>query len=181
MTGPTPLPALPPARGAGQYRVTVVCTGNICRSPTADVVLNTLLAEAGLGRAVSVDSSGLAGWHVGEGMDQRSAAHLARAGYDPGRHRVRQISPGWHERYDLVLAMDEGHRRDLRAQAGRAGADEADLARIRLFGDFDPVDPGGEVPDPYYGGDLGFQEVLTMVERTSGAIVAALEREHAPR
>lgn len=176
-----PVVELPGRRRPGPYLLTVVCTGNICRSPTADVVLNALLADAGLEHLVRVGSSGLGDWHVGDPMDRRSAAQLARAGYDPTRHRARQIAPDWPGRYDLVLAMDRGHLRGLRAQARLAGAGEDDPARVRLFRDFDPVGPGGEVPDPYYGGAQGFEEVLTMVERTSRAIVAALEREHASR
>jgi len=77
--------------------------------------------------------------------------------------------------------MDSGHLRDLRAQARAFGAGQAELDRIRLFGDFDPVHPGGEVPDPYYGGDQEFREVLIMVERTCATIVAALQRERAAR
>lgn len=173
--------ALPAPRNGTDYRIAVVCTGNICRSPTADVVLNALLADEGLDRQVAVDSSGLGGWHVGDRMDPRSARHLREAGYDPSRHRARQIAPGWPSAYDLVLAMDHTHLRDLRAQARRAGASAEELDRVRLFGDFDPVEPGSEVPDPYYGGDQDFEEVLTMVERTGRAIVAALRQGLASR
>ena len=169
---------LPEPRTPGRYRITLVCTGNICRSPTADVVLNALLADVGLDARVLVDSYGLGGWHVGDGMDPRSATTLARAGYDPSAHRARQLPEDWPDRYDLVLAMDAGHLRDLRSQAGRYGAGEG---AVRLFRDFDPIGPGGDVADPYYGGPQGFEEVLAMVERTSAAIVSALEREHAPR
>ncbi len=165
---------LPPQRTDGRYRVTVVCTGNICRSPTADVVLSVLIAEAGLGDLAEVDSYGLGDWHVGGGMDDRSARALAAAGYDPDGHRARQLPRGWADDYDLVLAMDDGHLDDLRAQAAAAGhpADQ-----VQLFRDFDPVDPGGNVADPYYGGPDGFEEVLAVVERTSAAIVTALSRD----
>lgn len=170
---------LPDARAAERYLITVVCSGNICRSPTADVVLNDLVARAGLADRVAVDSAGLGGWHVGDPMDPRSAACLTAAGYDPTRHRARQLDLDWTARYDLVLAMDHGHLRDLRAQARRDPA--AEPARIRLFRDFDPVGPGGEVPDPYYGGHDAFEEVLTMVERTGRAIVAALRADRERR
>jgi low molecular weight protein-tyrosine phosphatase len=171
--------SLPPAHRPDRYRITVVCSGNICRSPTADVVLNQLVVRAGLEDRVHVDSCGLGGWHVGDGMDRRSAAHLAEAGYDPSGHAARQIPRTWWDSYDLALAMDGGHLRDLRAQLPTAGRhDHADLAaRVRLFGDFDPVDPGREISDPYYGGPKGFEEVLAVVERTSVALVAALTRE----
>jgi low molecular weight protein-tyrosine phosphatase len=162
---------LPAQRTSGRYRVTVVCSGNICRSPTADVVLGALVEDAGLGDLVEIDSYGLGGWHVGDGMDPRSARTLAAAGYHPDGHRARQLPRRWVDDYDLVLAMDDGHLRDLRSLAAATG-DAAD--HVRLFGDFDPVDPGRAVDDPYYGGPDGFEEVLAVVERTSEAIVTAL-------
>jgi protein-tyrosine phosphatase len=166
--------ALPARRTTGAYRITIVCSGNICRSPTADVVLNAMLADAGLGDSVLVDSFGLGGWHVGDPMDPRSAAALARAGYRPDGHRARQLAPGWADRYDLVLAMDQGHLRDLRAQSRATGSNDD---HVMLFARFDPVDPGSDVADPYYGGHDGFEEVLGVVERTSAAIVSVLRRE----
>ena len=155
---------LPPPRTSGRYRIALVCLGNICRSPTAHVVLEERLAEAGLADRVEVASSGTGGWHVGKPMDERAAATLSAAGYDPTRHRARQWDATWPEAYDLVLVMDEANLADV---GGRR-------TRIGLFRDLDPVDPGGEVPDPYYGGADGFEEVLAMVERTSDAIVRAL-------
>lgn len=168
---PVTPPALPPPRQPGRYALAFVCTGNICRSPTADVVLVHQIAAAGLADLVTVASCGLGGWHVGDGMDPRSARQLARAGYDPTRHVASQITPSWLTTYDVLLAMDRGHLTELRAMA--AGKDEV-TARLLLFGDFDPVTPGVEVPDPYYGGDHGFQEVLTMVERTCDRLVGAV-------
>jgi len=155
---------LPPARAPGSYRIELVCLGNICRSPTAHVVLEARLADAGLDR-VEVSSSGTGDWHVGHPMDRRAAATLTTAGYDATRHRARQHDPT--EGVDLVLAMDDANLGDL---GGRTD-------RIRKFRDFDPAEPESDVPDPYYGGDDGFEEVLTMVERTASAIVAALRHE----
>ncbi|MFN8192912.1 MAG: low molecular weight protein-tyrosine-phosphatase [Nocardioidaceae bacterium] len=168
------MPAIPEQRTSGPYRIQVVCLGNICRSPTAEVVLEELLDRAGLASRVSVDSSGLGTWHVGEAMDRRSASELLAAGYDPSQHAAAVLPRDWAEVYDLVLAMDRSHVEDLREQVAH---DPDATARVLMFRDFDPVDPGSDVPDPYYGGDHGFQEVLTMVERTSIAIVAALQRE----
>jgi protein-tyrosine phosphatase len=156
--------SLPPARIPGRYRIALVCLGNICRSPMAHVVLERRLADAGLDDRVEVASSGTGGWHVGNPMDSRAAATLTAADYDASRHRARQYDATWPEAYDLVLVMDEANLADV-----GGGTD-----RIRLFRTFDPVDPGGEVPDPYYGGPDGFEEVLEMVERTSDAIVTAL-------
>jgi protein-tyrosine phosphatase len=161
MTARTDLPEpLTPDR----YHLEVVCLGNICRSPTAHVVLEQRLADAGLADRVRVTSSGTANWHTGKPMDHRSAAALSGAGYDPTRHRASHYSgPG---SIDLVLVMDESNLADV---GGRT-------ERVAMFRDFDPVEPGSAVPDPYYGGDDGFQEVLAMVERTSDAIVSSLQR-----
>ena len=159
---------LPSARRPGRYHVAMVCLGNICRSPMAHVVLDERLAEAGLGDVVEVSSAGTGGWHVGDPMDRRAAATLTAAGYDASRHRAQQ----WDARADgddadLVLAMDAQNLADL---GGRSD-------RVRLFRDLDPREPGSDVPDPYYGGDSGFEEVLAMVERTVAALVAALQSE----
>ncbi|MGN0062597.1 MAG: low molecular weight protein-tyrosine-phosphatase [Nocardioides sp.] len=164
MTASRATPALPAQQTTGPYRITMACLGNICRSPVADVVMNDRLVSAGLDGAVAVDSCGTAGWHVGKSMDDRSAATLTAAGYDPTRHRAQQFRREWLLERDLVLAMDRSNLADL------GGASE----RVRLFRDFDPLGPGGEVPDPYYGGAQGFEEVLAMVERTCDALLASL-------
>lgn len=153
---------IPPPRTPGRYAVAVVCLGNICRSPMADVVLQQRLAGTG----VEVCSAGTGDWHVGQPMDARAAATLKARGYDPSRHRAQQATPDWTGRFDLVLAMDEQNLRDLGGPTDR----------IRLFRDFDPEGPG-EVPDPYYGGEEGFEEVLAMVERTADALAAELAQE----
>ena len=159
------MPAVPLQHGEGPYRIALVCLGNICRSPMAHVVLEGRLADAGLAEHVEVASSGTGGWHVGNPMDPRAAATLTAAGFDASRHRARQYDATWPEAYDLVLVMDEANLADVGGRTDRVG----------MFRDFDPVDPGGAVPDPYYGGDDGFEEVLAMVERTSDEIVTALE------
>ncbi len=156
-------PELPAPAGA-PYRIGLVCLGNICRSPMADVVLNELVDRAGLASAVDVSSSGTGGWHVGQPMDTRAAATLLAHDYDPSSHRAQQFDAGWFGR-DLLLVMDEDNLADVRAIG---------TGSVRLFRDFDPVGTG-EVPDPYYGGPDGFSRVLQMVERTSIALVAELE------
>lgn len=157
-------PPLPPPSGT-PYRIGLVCLGNICRSPMADVVLTELVDRAGLSADVEVSSSGTGGWHVGQPMDTRAAATLLADGYDPSEHRAQQFDAGWLG-HDLLLAMDDDNLADVRRQGGSDGA-------VRLFRDFDPVGTG-DVPDPYYGGPDGFAEVLQIVERTSIALVAAL-------
>ena len=156
--------SLPPPRVPGRYAVALVCLGNICRSPMAHVVLEDRLETAGLGDRVVVHSSGTGDWHVGRPMDRRAAATLTAAGYDPSRHRARQYDPSWAQELDLVLAMDAANLADL---GGRS-------ERVWLFRDLDPGEPGAEVPDPYYGGSDGFDEVLAIVERTSEHLVAEL-------
>ncbi|MCW2759200.1 MAG: protein tyrosine phosphatase [Nocardioidaceae bacterium] len=160
---------LPAALGAGPYRIGLVCLGNICRSPMADVVLTELVDRAGLTDEVVVDSCGTGGWHVGQPMDRRAAATLLAADYDPSSHRAQQLDPDWFA-HDVLLAMDADNLADVQAMAPPSYGD-----RVRLFRDFDPVGTG-DVPDPYYGGPDGFDEVLAMVERTGIAIVATLER-----
>jgi len=155
---------LPVPREPGRYRIALVCLGNICRSPMAHVVLEARLADAGLGDLVEVTSSGTGDWHVGNPMDRRAAATLTAAGYDATRHRARQYAATSARHVDLVLAMDHDNLRDLGGVS----------PRVMLFRDFDPVGTGGDVPDPYYGGDAGFEEVLTMVERTSASLAGLL-------
>jgi protein-tyrosine phosphatase len=164
-------PSLPPPRHEGRYAVAFVCLGNICRSPMADVVLTQLVDDAGLAGRVTVASCGTGGWHVGDPMDRRAAAVLLENDYDPSAHRARQFDEGWLETHDLVLCMDEDNLSEVVGVVPPGGPE-----RVRLFRDFDPVDPGSEVPDPYYGGEQGFEEVLSMVERTCRSLVAQLQR-----
>ncbi len=165
--------ALPPPRTAGRYRVALVCLGNICRSPIADVVLRDRVAAAGLGDRVEVVSAGTGDWHVGHPMDERAADTLRAEGYDGSAHRAQQIPAAWLAEQDLLLAMDAQNLADIRLVG------QVDDGRLRLFRDFDPAGPG-DVPDPYYGGDDGFRDVLTTVERTCDALVEALADALAP-
>lgn len=160
------MPVLPEPHTPGRYRIALVCLGNICRSPMAHVVLESRLADAGLADRVEVASAGTGGWHLGKPMDSRAAASLSAAGYDPSRHLAQQYDASWPTTYDLVLVMDGANLADVGGRQGRVG----------MFRDFDPEDPGGEVPDPFYGGDDGFEEVLAMVERTSDAVVEELRQ-----
>lgn len=157
------------------YRVAVVCLGNICRSPIADVVVNALLEEAGLRDDVEVTSAGTGSWHVGEPMDSRAASVLTHAGYDASTHRARHFDADWHD-HDLILVMDHDNLADVLAELPPDRHH-----RVRLFRSFDPeVEPAADpadvpgVPDPYYGGADGFEEVLAIVERTAHRLVAEL-------
>jgi len=128
-----------------------VCTGNICRSPTAEAVLRARAADAGL-EGLRVDSAGTHGYHVGEPPDPRTVAAAARRGYDLAPLRARKLSPSDYADFDLLLAMDRGHLRLL-----ENGRPPGSPARLRLFLERD-------VPDPYYGGAEGFEEVLDLIE-----------------
>lgn len=163
---------LPPPRDPGSpYTIAMVCLGNICRSPMAQVVLTEKLRRVGLGSDVEIRSCGTGDWHVGEPMDHRAAAALSARGYDPSLHRAAHFDATWLEVSDAVLAMDRANLRDIHAVAG----DQAQLDRVRLFRTFDPeADHNAEVPDPWYSGPDGFDDVLAMVERTTDVLVERL-------
>jgi protein-tyrosine phosphatase len=154
------------------YRIVFVCLGNICRSPMAEVVMRRLLADTGLDGRVEVSSAGTGDWHVGERADPRTVAALRRGGYDGGSHRARQFDPDWFDDHDLVLAMDSSNLADLRRLAPPDAAD-----RVRLLLSFDPESEGTDVPDPYYGGDRGFDDVLAAVERACRRLLDHLRAE----
>jgi protein-tyrosine phosphatase len=143
--------------------VVTICSGNICRSPMAEKVLRAALADAGLADRAEVTSAGVGPWHVGEPMDPRAADTLAARGLDI-EHVARQIDADTVAA-DLVLAATVDHVRDL-IDAG-VPAD-----RVRLLRSFDPDAPeGAEIPDPYYGGPDGFDEVLAMIEAAAPGVV----------
>ncbi|MFE9771133.1 low molecular weight protein-tyrosine-phosphatase [Streptomyces sp. NPDC005931] len=155
------------------YRVCFVCTGNICRSPMAEVVFRARVAEAGLEGLVEVDSAGTGGWHEGDGADPRTVTVLEEHGYD-AVHIARQFDPSWFSRLDLVVALDSGHLRALR----RLAPTERDAAKVRLLRSFDPAtDDDLDVPDPYYGEADGFDACLEMVEAASVGLLAAVRAQ----
>ena len=152
-------------------RILFVCTGNICRSPTAEGVFRHLVAEAGLADRIATDSVGLEGWHVGNPPDPRSTRAAAGRGIDISDLRARKLAPEDFDRFDLLLAMDEGHHRDMlrRAASARQG-------RVRMFMEAAAGHPAPSVPDPYYGGDDGFESVLDMIEEGARAWLRELKR-----
>jgi len=169
MTGARPAPV------RQRIRICFVCLGNICRSPTAHGVMVRLVAEAGLGAAIEVDSAGTAAYHVGELPDERSREAARRRGIEL-THRARQFTAADLDRFDLVVAMDGDnlsrlHR--LRQLAGGRGHPP-----IALLRSFDPTAAAGaEVPDPWGGGDGGFEDVLDQCERACAGLLDHL-REH---
>jgi protein-tyrosine phosphatase len=163
-----PSEALSAATLAG-VRILFVCMGNICRSPTAEGVMRHLLAEEGLEDAIELDSAGTGGWHAGDPPDRRATA-AARARGIALDGAARQVRPTDFEDFDLILAADRENLEDLRAIAppGTEG-------KVRLLREFDPGCEGApdlDVPDPYYGGERGFEDVLDLVEAACRGLLA---------
>jgi protein-tyrosine phosphatase len=153
-------------------KVLFVCLGNICRSPTAEGVVRVLAKREAPELALEVDSAGTAGYHVGEPPDARTRAAARRRGYDLEQLRARVVEPQDFERFDLLLAMDEENLRVLRRRAPPQAQ-----TRLRLFLEFAPEQDMREVPDPYYGGANGFEEVLDLVEVAARGLLRHL-RQH---
>ena len=142
-----------------------VCTGNICRSPMAEVIVREKLAQEGLADAVTVTSSGIGGWHVGHKADERARAELAANGYDGEAHRAQQFGFA-QEQADLIVALDTNHVSELVAR----GVPEE---KVRLIRSFDPAaEEGAGVADPYYGGPEGFAVVREQIESAADGIIA---------
>ena len=141
-------------------RILFVCMGNICRSPTAEGVMRRLLEEAGLADRVEVESAGTGGWHAGEPPDERATLAARRRGITLAG-AARQVRAADFRDFDLLIAMDRANLRELLAVA----PDEEGAEKVRLLREFDPASSGDlDVPDPYYGGDRGFETVLDLVE-----------------
>ncbi len=149
------------------FRICFVCTGNICRSPMAEVVFKALAKKAGLSDSIAVISAGTGDWHVGEPADDRTVTALETRGYDGSRHRARQFDPDWFEKLDLVVVFDHGQERILKAWANN----DHDRSKVQLLLSFDKDQAAlGDVPDPYYSDAALFERVLAMIERASTAL-----------
>ncbi|KZY61005.1 phosphotyrosine protein phosphatase [Oleiphilus sp. HI0071] len=139
-------------------RVLFVCLGNICRSPTAHGVFESLVKAKGLAEQIHIDSCGTGGWHIGESPDKRATAHARKRGYDLSHLRARQVQSNDFYEFDYILAMDEANLRELDLLCPK---DAKVIPQLFLsFGDYSET----EVPDPYYGGERGFEHVLDLVE-----------------
>jgi protein-tyrosine phosphatase len=154
--------------------VLFVCMGNICRSPTAEGVFRAKAANAGL--AVQIDSCGTHAYHIGEQPDKRSQVHALRRGYDLSDQRARRVDAADFERFDLLLAMD---KHNLQMLAAQCPAEHKH--KLKLFLSYSTLKPGGEVPDPYDGGDAGFEHVLDLIEEASDRLVEQLAKSQTSR
>ena len=151
-------------------RILFVCMGNICRSPTAEGVMRALVREAGVEDRVEIDSAGTGGWHAGEPPDARATEAAQRRGVTLAG-AARQVVPDDFERFDLLVAMDRENLRGLLAVA----PDEEAAEKVRLLREFDPDASGDlDVPDPYYGGERGFEAVLDQVQAACRGLLGEL-------
>ncbi len=154
-------------------KVLFVCLGNICRSPTAEGAFRALLDREGLSDQVMVDSAGVGSWHVGSAPDRRAQAAARHRGIDLSGQRARQAKAEDFLRFDYVIAMDSENHRVL---SSLCPAGEED--RLHLFMKFAPDLGRIDVPDPYYGGDGGFEAVLDMIEAASAGLLADIRANH---
>jgi protein-tyrosine phosphatase len=155
-----------------QTRILFVCMGNICRSPTAEGVMRAVVARAGMEHFIEIDSAGTHGYHVGDPPDRRAARAAAKRGYDLSPLRGRQVNEGDFARFDLILAMD----RDNLAILERS-CPPGLRHKLALFLQYARKHGEEEVPDPYYGGDAGFDHVLDLIEDAAEGLIASLQRQ----
>ncbi|HAQ59516.1 MAG TPA: protein tyrosine phosphatase [Microbacterium sp.] len=153
------------------FRVVFVCTGNICRSPMAEVVFRQLAEASGHADHVASSSAGTGDWHVGERGDERTLAALGRRGYDGSRHRARQFTADTFDVNDLVVALDRSHERILRGWART----EEDADKVALLLGFLPNPSTLDVPDPYYADTEMFDDVLDMIVDATHSLFRQLE------
>ena len=161
-----------PANTDLPVRVLFVCMGNLCRSPMAEGAFTRLVEEAGLASRIAVDSAGTHDYHVGDPPDKRAQRAAERRGYAISHQRGRQVSSRDFQEFDYILAMDEVNLRALQRFCPR----EHEL-KLKLFMEFHTDSGVREVPDPYYGGNDGFERVLDMVEDASQGLLRHLRHQ----
>jgi protein-tyrosine phosphatase len=147
-----------------------VCLGNICRSPSAEAIARHMIAERGLQQRIQCDSAGTGDWHIGHAPDKRAQAAGQRRGYDLGALRARQLTLQDFQAFDLILVMDSSNLNN----AKRLQPAQSHARLVRLL-DYLPDQPLRDVPDPYYGGDAGFEQVLDLLEAAIRALLDELE------
>ena len=156
------------------FRVLFVCLGNICRSPSAEILFNAAVAKAGAQGRISADSCGTASYHIGSKPDSRMLAALQRAGYVWGGHRARQFRRADFDAFDLIIPQDESNRQDI-LHLARTPEQKAKVIPMSRWFPADAADR--EVPDPYYGGEAGFDHVVRLLESATAALVQEIEQQ----
>lgn len=159
-----------------KVRILFVCLGNICRSPLGAAILKKKVRDAGMDAWVEVDSCGTSDYHIGDGADPRTIANATRHGV-PIEHCARQLVKEDLRDFDFIFAMDKNNYQNILRLA--AGADVKE--KIKLMREFDPESKGGEVPDPYHGGEDAFQEVFDILDRSTGAFLDYLRNAYVPQ
>ena len=159
-----------------ECRILFVCMGNICRSPTAEGVFRKLVEERAPHLRIQIDSAGTHDYHVGEAPDPRSIAAAARRGVDLGHLRARMVEEADFARFDLVVAMDRLNREVLLDRSP-----EPYRERVRLMMEFAPSLQVEDVPDPYYGGPVGFERVLDLVEEAARGLLDEVMQQSGAR
>ncbi|MBP3775345.1 MAG: low molecular weight phosphotyrosine protein phosphatase [Bacteroidaceae bacterium] len=150
-----------------------VCLGNICRSPAAHGIMQKMVDEAGLSSQIYIDSAGMGGWHVGNLPDPRMRKHAAWRNYDL-THRARQFKPEDFGKFDLIFVMDEENYHDVSRQAP---SDEA-MKKVHYLAEYLSAHPHDKViPDPYYGGDQGFENVLDLLEDACQTLLSVIQEK----
>lgn len=158
------------------YKVLFVCTGNICRSPTAEGVFRRLADDAGRGADVFADSAGISAWHAGSAPDARAVETALYNGVDISALRARQVIRDDFKDFDLIIALDQSHLRALE-EMRPAFSPAHERAALRLMMDFAPEYAVKDVPDPYYGGQEGFQNVFNMIKSACQNLLNSISPE----
>jgi protein-tyrosine phosphatase len=156
-------------KNGARTSVVFVCTGNICRSPTAEGIFIRKVADAGLAGVIAIDSAGTHGYHIGEAPDPRSIRHAAGRGYDLSGLRARRFDKIDFERFDLVVAMDVANREHL-AHMVRPSSGH----KLKMMMAYSKRFSEPEVPDPYYGGADGFERVIDLLEDATEGLLREL-------
>jgi protein-tyrosine phosphatase len=151
-------------------KILTVCLGNICRSPMAEGVLRHMAQERGI--PIQTDSAGTGNYHVGEAPDKRAQRAMRKYGIEIGDLRARQFNSADFEEFDLILAMDESNLANMM----RLAPDPSSQPKVKLMMDYAPEHPQREVPDPYFGGDEGFDEVYHMLTEACGRLLDEIEK-----
>jgi protein-tyrosine phosphatase len=167
--------AMGSSKNHGTLRLCFVCLGNICRSPTAEGIMRTLVSQEGLDGHIDVESAGTGTWHLGEPADSRARETAKARGVTLDR-RAQQFTRESFDRFDYVLVMDEDIQKTIR----RLSPSREDQEKVHVLRDFDPASPkSSRVPDPYYGGPEGFEDVFDICDAACRGLLAHLRASHA--